>query len=83
MSEIESTKEKINLLRDEYRHNFIFLMAILTGSTSVVYQLILGSIDVKYILIVIVGMLVSLYFVKRMQQTRTELDELIEKLEKL
>ncbi len=44
MAKIDEIKEKIAILRDDYRHMFIFFMVIITGSFTVFYQVLTQEI---------------------------------------
>jgi hypothetical protein len=55
MSKIDSLKEKINILRDDYRNLFILFMTVITGSFTVFYQVIISKILAIYSLIGIFG----------------------------
>lgn len=70
MPKIDSLKEKINILRDEYRNIFIFFMAVLTGSFTVLFQVIIGKISLVYSIIGIVGVVVSLFILIKMKKNK-------------
>ncbi|MEA2019613.1 MAG: hypothetical protein U9N59_14325 [Campylobacterota bacterium] len=83
MPKIDSLKEKINILRDDYRNMFIFFMAVLTGSFTVFFQVVVGKISILYTFIGIVGVVVSLFTLLKMKRIKFDIDLLIEELGEL
>lgn len=83
MSKVDSLKEKINILRDDYRNMFIFFMAVLTGSFTVFFQVVVGQISILYTFIGIIGVIVSLFTLLKMQKIKFDIDLLIEDLGEL
>lgn len=80
MPKIDSIKEKINILRDDYRNMFIFFMAVLTGSFTVFFQVFVGQISILYAFIGILGVVVSLFVLLKMKNIKYDIDILIEEL---
>jgi len=80
---IDSLKEKINILRDDYRNIFIFFMAVLTGSFTVLFQVIIGKIILSYSIIGIIGVTISLFILIKMKKIKYDIDILIEELGEL
>ena len=83
MPKIDSLKEKINILRDDYRNIFIFFMAVLTGSFTVLFQVIIGKIILSYSIIGIIGVTISLFILIKMKKIKYDIDILIEELGEL
>lgn len=83
MPRIDSIKEKINILRDDYRNLFIFFMTVLTGSFTVFYQVIIGKLLVIYAIMGVLGLLIVLLVVFKMKNIKNSLDILIKELEEL
>jgi hypothetical protein len=80
MSKLDSLKEKINILRDDYRNMFIFFMAVLTGSFTIFFQVVVGQITILFTFIGIVGVVVSLFTLLKMKKIKFDIDLLIEEL---
>lgn len=83
LPKIDSIKEKINILRDDYRNLFIFFMAVITSSFTVFYQVLVERLDLVYIVIGIAGIIISLFVLAKMKKLKTDIDELITALEEL
>jgi len=83
LPKIDSIKEKINILRDDYRNLFIFFMAVITSSFTVFYQVLIERLDLTYIVIGIAGIIISLFVLAKMKKLKTDIDELITALEEL
>ncbi len=83
MGKIDSIKEKINILRDDYRNMFIFFMTVLTGSFTLFYQVVIGKLLVLYSLIGGVGLLVALIILFKMKELKKNIDILINELEEI
>jgi len=83
MPKIDSLKEKINILRDDYRNMFIFFMAVLTGSFTLFFQVVVGKITILYTFIGIVGIVISLFTLLKMKKIKFDIDLLIEELGEL
>jgi len=80
MAKIDGVREKINILRDDYRNIFIFFMAVLTGSFAVFFQVIIEKIALVYSLIGIAGVVVSLFILIRISKIKYDIDILIEEI---
>ncbi len=83
MAKIDSIKEKINILRDDYKNMFIFFMTVLTGSFTIFYQVVIAKLVLIYFAIGIVGVLISFTVLFRMKKLKIDIDMLINELEKL
>jgi hypothetical protein len=83
LPKIDSIKEKINILRDDYRNLFIFFMAVITSSFTVFYQVLVERLDLVYIIIGIAGIIISLFVLAKMKKLKIDIDELITALEEL
>ena len=83
MSKIDSLKEKINILRDDYRNLFILFMTVVTGSFTVFYQVIISKILAIYSLIGIFGIVISLFILMKIMKIKYNIDILIDQLEEL
>ncbi len=80
MPKIDSIKEKINILRDDYRNIFIFFMTVLTGSFTLFFQVLVANILFIYTIIGIIGIVVALFALIKMKKIKYEIDILIEEL---
>ena len=83
MAKIDSIKEQINLLRDDYRNLFILFMAVITGSFTVFYQVIILKLILVYALIGLIGLSISLFILLKIVKIKHKLEILIKKLEEL
>ncbi|MBL1245112.1 MAG: hypothetical protein COA39_012170 [Sulfurimonas sp.] len=80
MGKMDSLKEKINILRDDYRNIFIFFMTVLTGSFTIFFQVIIGKIVVTYSFIGVIGVVIALFILIKMKKVKYDIDILIEEL---
>lgn len=80
MAKIDEIREKINILRDDYRNMFIFFMAVLTGSFTVFFQVITEKIALAYSLVGIGGIIVSLFILIKINKIKYDIDILIEEI---
>ena len=80
MAKIDSIKEKINILRDDYRNLFIFFMTVLTGSFALFFQVLIVKIMFIYTFIGIIGIVVALFALIKMKKIKYDIDLLIEEL---
>jgi len=83
MARIDSIKEKINFLRDDYRNLFIFFMTVITGSFTVFYQVVIEKLSINYSFIGVFGIVISLFILLKMNKLRYSIDKLINELEEL
>jgi len=83
MARIDSIKEKINILRDDYRNLFILFMAVITGSFTLFYQVILFKILLVYSLFGIFGLIISIFILFKIIKIKYNIDILINELEQL
>ena len=80
MSKLDSLKEKINILRDDYRNLFIFFMTVLTGSFTVFFQVIVHKLTIIYSLIGLIGVVIGLLILIKMKKIKYDIDVLIEEI---
>ncbi len=83
MSKIDGLKEKINILRDDYRNLFIFFMAVLTGSFTIFFQVVIHKLMIVYSLIGLIGVVISLFVLIKMKKIKYDIDILIEEIGEL
>jgi hypothetical protein len=83
MGQIDKVKEEINILRDDYRHFFIVLMTIITGSFAALYQIILGKAPIWVLFISSVGIIVSGFIAYLLKKKRYDIDNKLNELEEL
>ena len=83
MGKIDKVKEELNILRDDYRHFFIVLMTIITGSFAALYQIILGKAPVWIVLVSLIGIIVSGYIAVLLKKKRYDIDDKLMELEEL
>ena len=83
MAKIDSVKEKINILRDDYRNLFILFMAIITGSFTIFYQVVILKILLVYSLFGLTGLVISIFILLKIMKLKYNIDILINELEKL
>lgn len=83
MAEIDALKEQIGFLRDEIRNMFIFLMAVLTGATTVVYQVMIGSIAPVFLFLGGIAFVVAAFILGFITKRRKEIGVLIDKLKEM
>ncbi len=67
--------------RDDHKNMFIFFMTILTGSFTVLYQVIIGKLVILYSSIGILGIIIALVILHRMKGMRKSIDILINEME--
>jgi hypothetical protein len=83
MAKIDSLKEKINILRDDYRNFFIFFMTVLTGSFTIFIKVVVSEIMLAYAIIGVIGVIISLFTLIRIRNIKYQIDILIEELGEL
>jgi len=83
MARVDSIKEKINILRDDYRNLFVFFMTVLTASFAVFYQVVIFKLTLVYTFIGIFGVIISLFVLIRISKIKNDIDNLIKELEEL
>ena len=83
MPKIDSIKEKINILRDDYRHLFIFFMTVLAGSFAIFFQIILHKLTIVYACFAIIGIVICLFVLIEMKKIKYDIDKLINELEEI
>ena len=83
MAKIDEIKEKINILRDDYRNLFIFFITVITGSFTIFFQVITDKIGLLYGIIGLFGIVISLFTLIKLKQIRYDIDNLISKLGEL
>jgi len=83
MAKIDSVKEKINILRDDYRNLFILFMAVITGSFTIFYQVVILKILLVYSLFGLTGLVISIFILLKIMKLKYNIDILINELEKL
>jgi Zn-dependent protease with chaperone function len=83
MSKSESIKEELAFLRDETRNLFLLFMALITGSFTLFFQVLIQEINVLFTLLGVSGIVLSLFVMLLMKKKRYEADQYISELEKL
>ena len=83
MSKIDKVKEELNIMRDDYRHFFIVLMTIITGSFAALYQIILGKAPVWIVFVSLIGIVVSGFIAVLLKKKRYDIDKKLIELENL
>ncbi|KYJ86293.1 hypothetical protein [Sulfurovum riftiae] len=83
MGQIDKVKEELNVLRDDYRHFFIVLMTIITGSFAALYQIILGKAPVWIVFISLIGIMISGFIAALLKKKRYDIDKKLIELEEL
>lgn len=83
MSRQDSLKEKISFLKEEFKSFFYFFMVILTASSTVIYQALIGKIEFIISFIGIAGLFVSFLVLIKMKKIRDTIDKKIDELEKI
>jgi len=68
MAKIDCLKEKINILRDDYKNIFIFFMTVLTGSFALFFQVLTMKIMFLYTFIGMIGIVVALFALIKMKK---------------
>ena len=83
MGKLDKVKEELNILRDDYRHFFIVLMTIVTGSFAALYQIILGKAPLWIVFISLIGIVVSAFVAILLKKKRYDIDKKLAELEEL
>ena len=83
MGQIDKVKEELNILRDDYRHFFIVLMTIITGSFAALYQIVLGKAPLWILVISLIGIMVSGFIAVLLKKKRYDIDKKLTELENL
>ena len=83
MNKIESIKEELAVLREEYKNIFIFLLAMLTGSFTSFYQVLAGKVEFHILILSALGLVTSVFIMVFIKKIRLKMDDNIKKLEEL
>jgi len=83
MYNTESIKEELAVLREEYKNIFIFLLAMLTGSFTSFYQVLIGKVEFHILILSALGFVTSIFIMLFIKKIRLKMDENIKKLEEL
>lgn len=83
MSIKEALIEDITTIRDEIRNLFVVMMALLTGSFTIFFQVLNDELDSYFSFLGIIGILFLLVVLLIMKRKRKKLDELIKHLKEL
>jgi LPXTG-motif cell wall-anchored protein len=83
MSIKEALIEDITTIRDEIRNLFVVMMALLTGSFTIFFQVLNDELDSYFSFLGIIGILLLLVVLLIMKRKRKKLDELIKHLKEL
>jgi len=59
MPKIDSLKEELAVLREEYKNLFLYLLATLTGTITTFYQVLTKKVDFNIVFISLVGFIVA------------------------
>ena len=73
MAKSDSLREKINVLRDDYKNLFIFFMAIITGSFTIFFKIVTIQLKVYYAFFGIIGLIIALFVLIRMKKSDMKL----------
>ena len=80
---IDKQKAKIDFLRDRYKNYFIVVIALLGSSIGILIQIMTNKIPIFITVFVLVGFLLSLFFLKVMRSIKFDIIMLIDGLEEV
>ena len=83
MSKIDSLKEELAVLREEYRNLFWYLLATLTGTITTFYQVLTKKVDFNMVFISLVGFIVATVILVLLREVRIKMDKDIKELEEI
>lgn len=83
MSIKEAIKEDITTLRDDIKNLFVVIMALVTGSFTLFFQIITDKLESDFSFLGILGVFLILIILYAMRKKRKKLDELIKHLKEL
>ena len=83
MSKIDSLKEELAVLREEYRNLFWYLLATLTGTITTFYQVLTKKVDFNTVFISLVGFIVATVILVLLREVRIKMDKDIKELEEI
>ena len=83
MSKIDSLKEELAVLREEYRNLFWYLLATLTGTITTFYQVLTKKVDFNIVFISLVGFIVATVILVLLREVRIKMDKDIKELEEI
>jgi len=83
MSIKEAIKEDIATLRDDIKNLFVVMMALVTGSFTLFFQIITGKLDADFSFLGVLGVVLMLVILYAMRKKRKKLDDLIRHLKEL
>ena len=80
MPRIDSLKEELAVLREEYKNLFLYLLATLTGTITSFYQVLTKKVDFSILFISIVGFIVAIVIFRLLRKVRLKMDKDIKEL---
>jgi len=80
---IDGIKEELAFLRDGMRNLFIVFMGLITGSFTVVYQVLTGRVDTLFTYLALIGIIFALLTLILINRKRNTADKLIKELERI
>jgi len=83
MSKIDSLKEELAVLREEYKNLFLYLLATLTGTITTFYQVLTKKVDFNMVFISLVGFIVATVILVLLREVRIKMDKDIKELEEI
>jgi high-affinity Fe2+/Pb2+ permease len=79
----EQVKEELTTFRDDNKNAFVVVVALATGSVTVVYQALIGNITPGFALLGIFGGIIVLPILSWISRNREKIETLIEELGEL
>ena len=83
MSKLDKIKSKIEVLRDDYKNIFYMFFAVVTGSMTIIYKILLLQNPIYLIFLALFGFVTSLILFTKMMHIRNDIKDLQDKLEDL
>jgi len=83
MSRKNRLEKDFDFLKEKYKNMFLFFLAIVTGESSLIYAVVAGEKPIYVLLIAIFGLLATVGVILKMIAIDTEVQNILDELEKL
>jgi len=81
MPKIDSLKEELAVLREEYKNLFLYLLATLSGTVTSFYQVLIQKVGIDILFVSIIGFIISIVLFFMIKKIRVKINKSIKQLE--
>ena len=80
---MESLKEELGVLKEEYRNLFLLLLADLTGSFTSFYQVLIQKVDIYVLIVSMFGFIGAIFIVMLIYKIKLKMNDILNKMKGL